>query len=176
MQYDPIGVIYGIAPWNFPYNQLLHATVSNILAGNTQIYKHASNVPLCAQAIEQLFIQAGFPQGVYNNIYSTTSQSEFIIAHPFVRGVNSTGGEYAGSVIGGLAGKYLKPSVLELGGNDAFLLLDHKDTDAMVAAAVSCRISNGGQRCNASKRFVITEQYYEDFCQKMAKYMSNLVI
>jgi succinate-semialdehyde dehydrogenase/glutarate-semialdehyde dehydrogenase len=176
IQYDPIGVIYGIAPWNFPYNQLLRAAVPNILAGNTQIYKHASNVPLCAQAIEQLFIEAGFPEGVYTNIYISSSQSEHIIAHPAIRWVNITGGEFAGSTIGALAGKYLKPSVLELWWNDAFILLDHKDTDAMVTAAVSCRISNGGQRCNSSKRFIILEQYYDDFCAKMATYMSNLVI
>jgi succinate-semialdehyde dehydrogenase/glutarate-semialdehyde dehydrogenase len=91
MQYDPIGIIYGIAPWNFPYNQLLRAAVPNILAGNTVIYKHASNVPLCAQAIGQLFIDAGFPEGVYTSIIISSSQSEHIIANPYVRGVNITG-------------------------------------------------------------------------------------
>jgi len=95
IQYDSLGVIYGIAPWNFPYNQLLRAAIPNILAGNTQIYKHASSVPLCAQAIEQLFLDAGFPVGVYTNLFSSASQSEYILAHPLVRGVNLTGGEYA---------------------------------------------------------------------------------
>ena len=176
IQYDPLGVIYGIAPWNFPFNQLLRAAVPNILAGNTVIYKHASNVPLCGQKIGELFAQAGFPEWVYTNIFISSSQSEQIIAHPAVAGVNLTGGEKAGSVIGSLAGKYLKPSVLELGGNDAFLVLDHADTDSMVAQAVACRISNGGQRCNSSKRFIVLEKYYDAFCTKMADYMSQLII
>lgn len=176
IQYDPIGVIYGIAPWNFPYNQLLRAAVPNILAGNTQVYKHASNVPLCAQAIEKLFIEAGFPVWVYTNLFISSSQSELIISHKAIKGVNLTGGERAGSVIWALAGKYLKPSVLELGGNDAFVVLDHADTNKMVALAVSCRISNGGQRCNASKRFIVLEQYYDSFVEKFAHYMSNLVV
>ncbi len=176
IQYDPIGVIYGIAPWNFPYNQLLRAAVPNILAGNTQVYKHASNVPLCAQAIEQLFIEAWFPSGVYTNLFISSSQSELVISHKAMKGINLTGGERAGSVVWALAGKYLKPSVLELGGNDAFVVLDHNDTDAMVTLAVSCRISNGGQRCNASKRFVVLEHYYDSFVEKMWTYMSNLII
>ena len=176
IQYDPLGVIYGIAPWNFPFNQLLRAAVPNILAGNTVIYKHASNVPLCGQKIGELFAQAGFPEWVYTNIFISSSQSEQIIAHPAVAGVNLTGGEKAGSVIGSLAGKYLKPSVLELGGNDAFLVLDHADTDSMVAQAVACRISNGGQRCNSSKRFIVLDKYYDAFCTKMADSMSKLVI
>ena len=176
IQYDPIGVIYGIAPWNFPYNQLLRAAVPNILAGNTQVYKHASNVPLCAQAIEQLFIEAWFPEWVYTNLFISSSQSELIISHKAIKGINLTGGERAGSIVWALAGKYLKPSVLELGGNDAFVVLDHNDTDAMVALAVSCRISNGGQRCNASKRFVVLEQYYDSFVEKMWAYMNNLII
>lgn len=176
IQYDPIGVIYGIAPWNFPYNQLLRAAVPNILAGNTQVYKHASNVPLCAQEIEKLFIEAGFPEWVYTNLFISSSQSELVISHKAIKGINLTGGERAGSIVWALAGKYLKPSVLELGGNDAFVVLDHKDTDAMVALAVSCRISNGGQRCNASKRFIVLEQYYDSFIEKMWIYMHNLIV
>lgn len=176
IQYDPIGVIYGIAPWNFPYNQLLRAAVPNILAGNTQLYKHASNVPVCGVAIQELFDKAWFPAGVYTNIIISSSQSEQIIAHPAVRGVNLTGGERAGSIIWSLAGKYLKPCVLELGGNDPFILLDHTDTDHMVAEAIAARISNAGQRCNSSKRFIILEQYYESFCTKMAEQMSQLIV
>lgn len=176
IQYDPIGVIYGIAPWNFPYNQLLRAAVPNILAWNTQVYKHASNVPLCAQAIEKLFIDAGFPQGIYTNLFISSSQSELIISHKAIKGVNLTWWERAGSIIWALAGKYIKPSVLELGGNDAFIVLDHKDTDSMVALAVSCRISNWGQRCNSSKRFVVLEQYYDQFVEKMWSYMNKLIV
>lgn len=174
--YDPLGVIYGIAPRNFPFNQVLRAAAANIFAGNTTVYKHASNVPLCAQAIEQLFVDAGFSQHIYTNIFIQSSQSEQIIAHPAVAWVNLTGWESAWSVIGSLAGKYLKPSVLELGGNDAFVLLDHSDTQAMAAAAVACRVSNGGQRCNASKRFIVLEAYYDAFVEAMAQSMEWLVL
>ena len=93
-----------------------------------------------------------------------------------MRGINLTGGERAGSIIGSLAGKYLKPCVLELGGNDPFILLDHIDTDHMVAEAIAARISNAGQRCNSSKRFIILEEHYETFCAKMAEQMSKLVV
>lgn len=167
IQYDPIGVIYWIAPWNFPFNQLLRAAVPNILAGNTVIYKHASNVPLCALAIEQLFKDAWFPEGVYTNVLITSWQSELVIAHPAVQWVNLTWSETAWSAIGALAGKYLKRSVLELGGNDPFIVLDHSDTDALVALATSCRINTAGQRCNSSKRFVVLEQYYDTFVEKL---------
>ena len=175
-QYDPLGVIYGIAPWNFPFNQLLRAAAANIIAGNTQLYKHASNVPLCAQAIQQLFDDAWFPKGVYTTLFIKSSQSELIIKHDAVQGVNLTGGERAGAAIGSLAWKYLKPSVLELWGNDAFVLLDHQDTDSMAAEAVACRISNGGQRCNASKRFIVLDEHYDAFVEAMSCYMDQLVL
>ena len=171
-RYDPLGVIYGVGPWNFPYNQVLRAAVPNILAGNTTIYKHASNVPMCAEQIEKFFLDAGFPEGVYQNIIISGSQSEHILAHKYVRAVNLTGSETAGSVVGALASKYLKPSVLELGGNDAFVLADHADTKAMVAEAVACRIWNGGQKCNSSKRFVVMEKHYDVFVEEMGKYMA----
>jgi len=172
--YDPLGVIYGVGPWNFPFNQILRAAVPNIMAGNTQVYKHASNVPMCAEQIEKWFLAAGFPVGVYQNLFIKSSQSELIMAHKHVRGVNLTGGEWAGSAIGALAGKYLKPSVLELGGNDAFVLADHGDTVQMAAEAVICRIANGGQKCNSSKRFIVMEEHYEVFVEEMWKYMDSL--
>lgn len=101
--YQPLGVLYGVAPWNFPYNQVLRAAVPNILAGNVQVYKHASNVPMCAAQIEKWFLEAGFPVGIYSNIFVSSSQSELIISHEHVRGVNLTGGERAGKVLGRLA-------------------------------------------------------------------------
>ncbi|MCD5380927.1 aldehyde dehydrogenase family protein [Candidatus Gracilibacteria bacterium] len=172
--YDPLGVIYGVGPWNFPYNQILRAAIPNILAGNTTVYKHASNVPFCGQQIEDFFRKAGFPEGIYTNIFISSSKSEQILANPLIKGVNLTGGEGAGKSIGSLAGKYLKPSVLELGGNDAFVLLDHKDTKQMVASATACRIANGGQKCNSSKRFIILEKHYDEFVEEMGEYMANL--
>jgi succinate-semialdehyde dehydrogenase / glutarate-semialdehyde dehydrogenase len=173
MQYDPLGVIYGIAPWNFPFNQLLRAAIPNILAGNTQLYKHASNVPLCLQAIQDLFDDAGFPDGVFVQLRCASHQSERIIAHPAVQWVNITGSEQAWSAIGALAWKYLKRSVLELGGNDAFIVLDYTRIDDIVQAAAQCRLSNGGQRCNASKRFIIQQQHYDVFVDAFGKYMAS---
>ena len=174
-QYDPLGVIFGVAPWNFPFYQVLKAAAANIIAGNTTIYKHSSNVPLCGQKLEDLFLEAGFPKWVYTNIYTSGSQSEHIISNPLIAWVNLTGGERAGSAVWALAGKYLKPSVLELWGNDAFVVLDHSDTPALVADAVACRINNGGQRCNGSKRFILLEQYYDEFVEQMWQYMSTQV-
>lgn len=174
IQHDPLGVIYGIWPWNFPFSQVLRAAIPNIIAGNTTIYKHASNVPMCAQAIEDLFKEAGFAKWMYTNIFISSNQSEYILAHPSVRWVNLTGSEKAGSAIGSLAGKYLKPSVLELGGNDAFIVLNHTDTKKLVIEATTSRISNGWQKCNSSKRFIVLEKYYDTFVKEMGKYMESL--
>ncbi len=174
--HDPLWVIYGVAPWNFPYNQVLRAAVPNILAGNTQVYKHASNVPMCAEQIEKWFHKAGFPQGVYNNICISSSSSEMILEHKHVRGMNLTGWEKAGRVLGALAGKNLKPSVLELGGNDAFIVLETSKLDEIVDWAIVWRMRNGWQACTASKRFIILEKYYEEFCEKFSQKMSELKI
>jgi len=172
--YDPLGVLFGVWPWNFPYNQILRAAVPNIMAGNTQVYKHASNVPKCAQQIEEFFRLAGFPEGIYTNLFMSSSQSELVISHKYIRWVNLTWGERAGSAVGSLAWKYLKPSVLELGGNDAFVLADHSDTKAMVAEATACRIANGWQKCNSSKRFIVMEKHYDEFVEEMWKYMASM--
>lgn len=172
--HDPLGVIFGIAPWNFPFNQLLRAAVPNMLAGNTQIYKHASNVPLCAQKIEDLFIASGFPKGIYTNVFMSSSLSEHVIWNPKIAGVNLTGWERAGSAVGSLAGKYIKPAVLELGGNDAFIVADTNNLDYIIDQAVLGRLRNGGQACNGSKRFVVLDKYYDEFCEKYAQKMSEV--
>lgn len=174
--YDPIGVIFWVAPWNFPFNQLLRAAVPNILAGNTQVYKHSSNVPLVAIKIEELFQKAGFPEWVYQNIFVSSSLSEDIIKHKYIAWVNLTGSEWAGSAVWALAGKYLKPSVLELWGNDAFLVLENSDMNQVIEYAVNGRIRNGWQACNSSKRFLIPEIFYSEFVEKYTNAMSELVI
>lgn len=174
--YDPIGVIFGVAPWNFPYNQVLRAAVPNIIAWNVQLYKHASNVPMCAHKLEELFHEAGFPSGIYTNVFMSASQSEVAIAHPFVKWVNLTGSEGAGKSIGALAGKYLKPSVLELGGNDAFIVLDVANIEALAKSAAGARCGNGGQRCNSSKRFIVLEKDYDRFVTAFAQEMGKLVL
>ncbi|PID86442.1 succinate-semialdehyde dehydrogenase [Candidatus Gracilibacteria bacterium] len=174
--YDPIGVIFGIAPWNSPFNQLLRAAVPNILAGNTQIYKHSSSVPMTAIKIQELFNKAGFPEGVYTNLFINPRLSEDIISNKLVAGVNLTGSEGAGSSVGALAGKYLKPCVLELGGNDAFLVLQDSDLEKITDLAVTGRIRNGGQACNSSKRFLVPEDKYDEFLNIYKQKMEALKI
>ncbi|MDD2891771.1 MAG: aldehyde dehydrogenase family protein [Candidatus Gracilibacteria bacterium] len=174
--YEPLGVLYCVTPWNFPFNQVIRSTIPNIIAGNTVLVKHASNVPQAAIALEAAFLKAGFPEGVYTNLLIPSSFSESIIANKAIVGVTLTGGDKAGRVIGSLAGKYLKPSVLELGGSDPFLVLDNARMDEIVKSAISGRMSNCGQKCNSSKRFIVLEKYYEEFCQKFAKGMSELVV
>ncbi len=174
--YDPLGVIYGVGPWNFPYNQVLRAAVPNIIAGNTTVYKHASNVPLCAFQIEEFFRKAGFPEGVYTNIFISSSQSEHIISNKNIRWVNLTGWEWAWKALWSLAWKYLKPSVLELGGNDPLLVLEHSDTQKMVALTQACRFNDVGQRCNSSKRFIVLEKHYDEFVAGMKSFVENLKI
>jgi len=174
--YDSIGVLFWVAPWNVPFNQLLRAALPNILAGNVQLYKHASNVPMCAAKIQELFDKAWFPKGVYTNMFVSSRYSEKIISDKRVVGVNLTGSEYAGSSVGSLAGKYLKPSVLELGGNDAFIVAETTDLDFVVSEAVNGRMRLGWQGCNNSKRFVVLEKDYDEFCTKFAEKMSSLKI
>ncbi len=174
--YDSIWVIFWVAPWNFPFNQLLRAAVPNILAGNTQIYKHSSNVPMIAVKIEELFKKAWFPEWVYTNVFVSSSLSEHIIANKYIAGVNLTGSETAGSAVWALAWKYLKRSVLELGGNDAFLVLENSDIEKVVELAVNGRTRNGWQACNASKRFLVPESMYETFLEKYREAFENLVV
>jgi succinate-semialdehyde dehydrogenase/glutarate-semialdehyde dehydrogenase len=169
--YDPIGVLYGVAPWNFPFNQVLRAAIPNILAGNTVVYKHASNVPMAWVMIEKLFLEAGFPVWVYQNIIISSRESEYILSRDEVKGMNLTGWEFAGQVLWSLAGKNLKPSVLELGWNDAFIVCDSEDLDAVALAAVKARNSNWGQKCNSSKRIIVTQNNYEEFKTHFVKHM-----
>ncbi|MCP4523648.1 MAG: aldehyde dehydrogenase family protein [Candidatus Gracilibacteria bacterium] len=172
--YDPLGVIFGIAPWNFPFNQVLRAAIPNILAGNTVIYKHASNVPLSAQKIEDLFLEAGFPEGIYQNIFVSSSMTEYILSRKEIKGVNLTGGERAGKAVGSLAGMNLKPAVLELGGNDAFIIGDSTDLAGVAKQAAKARIANAGQKCNSSKRFIVTEKNYAEFKKYFVEAMSHI--
>lgn len=164
--YQPKGVIFSVMPWNYPFNQVLRSAIPNIMAGNVVLMKHASNVPQVAEKIEQLFEQAGFPKGVYTNLFLPHEFTEKIIAHPLVVGANVTGSDAVGRQIGTLAGKYLKPSILELGGNDPFIVLETTDLDAIVKQAIKGRFSNYGQKCNSSKRFIVIESMYDAFCEK----------
>ena len=171
--YEPLWVLYWVAPWNFPFNQVLRAAIPNILAWNTVIYKHASNVPMAWEMIEKLFLEAWFPVGVYQNIFISSRESEYILWREEIKGVNLTGWEFAWQTLWSLAWKNLKPAVLELGGNDAFIVCDSNDLDWVALAAVKARNSNWGQKCNSSKRIIVTKDNYEEFKTHFVKHMEN---
>ena len=158
-----LGPLLGIMPWNFPYYQVARFAGPNLVLGNTILLKHAGQCPESAAAIEQIFHDAGFPAGAYENIYASNEQIADLIADPRLVGVSLTGSERAGAAVAEVAGRNLKKVVLELGGSDPFILLSTDDLDAAVEAAVSGRIDNNGQACNAAKRFVIIGDLYDDF-------------
>ena len=161
-----LGVLLGIMPWNYPYYQVARFAGPNLVIGNTILLKHAPQCPESAEAMEQMFHDAGFPDGAYVNIYASNEQIEWVIADPRVRGVSLTGSERAGAAVAATAGKNLKKVVLELGGSDPFILLATDDLDAAVESAVGARLENTGQACNAAKRFIVADDLYEPFMEK----------
>ena len=161
-----LGVLLGIMPWNFPYYQVARFAAPNLIIGNTILLKHAPQCPQSAEAMARIFAEAGFPEGAYENVYASNQQIEWVIADPRVRGVSVTGSERAGAAVAEIAGRHLKKVVLELGGSDPFILLGTDDLDKTVEAAVSARIDNAGQSCNAAKRFIVTDELYEPFLEK----------
>jgi succinate-semialdehyde dehydrogenase/glutarate-semialdehyde dehydrogenase len=160
------GPLLGIMPWNYPYYQVARFAGPNLVIGNPILLKHAPQCPESAEAIEQIFIEAGFPKDAYVNIYATNEQIEWVIADPRVRAVSLTGSERAGAAVAEIAGRNLKKVVLELGGSDPFLLLGTDDIDSAVESAVAGRLENTGQACNAAKRFIVVDELYEPFLEK----------
>ncbi len=160
---DPIGTILAIMPWNFPFWQVFRFAAPAIMAGNTGLLKHATNVFGCAKLIAELFEKAGFPAGVMQNIYVDHDQIEKIVAHDSIAAVSLTGSERAGRAVASLAGRYLKKSVLELGGNNAFIVLPDADLEQAVKIGVTARMLNAGQSCIAAKRFILVDEIYDDF-------------
>ncbi len=165
----PVGVLLGIMPWNYPYYQVARFAGPNLALGNTIVLKHAPQCPESAEAIQQIFDDAGFPAGAYVNVYATNEQIADAIADPRVQGVSLTGSERAGAAVAEIAGRNLKKVVLELGGSDPFILLSTNDLDATVEAAVAGRFENTGQACNAAKRFIVASDLYDDFVERFTK-------
>ena len=163
---SPYGVLVGIMPWNYPYYQVARFAGPNLCAGNTIILKHAPQCPESAAAIQRIFDDAGFPPGAYVNVYATNEQVGDLIADPRVAGVSLTGSERAGAAVAEIAGRHLKKVVLELGGSDPFILLSTDDLDATVGDAVTARLDNTGQACNAAKRFIVATELYGPFVEK----------
>jgi succinate-semialdehyde dehydrogenase/glutarate-semialdehyde dehydrogenase len=170
---SPFGVLLGIMPWNFPYYQVARFAGPNLVIGNTILLKHAPQCPESAEAMQQMFDDAGFPEGAYENIYATNEQIEWVIADPRVHGVSVTGSERAGSAVASIAGKHLKKVVLELGGSDPFILLGTDDLDEAVTAAAEARLDNTGQSCNAAKRFIVVDELYDDFLEKFKEQLGG---
>lgn len=172
--FEPLGVILAIMPWNFPFWQVLRFVVPNLLLGNTVILKHASNVLGSAANIESAFLEAGFPAGVFQSVNLKSSSVETLISDPLVKGVTLTGSGPAGASVASLAGKYLKKSVLELGGSDPFVVLNDADLDAAAATAVKSRFQNTGQTCIAAKRWIVEKDIYDAFREKVLQGVAQL--
>jgi succinate-semialdehyde dehydrogenase/glutarate-semialdehyde dehydrogenase len=167
-----IGVVVGIMPWNFPYYQVARFAGPNLVVGNTILLKHAPQCPESAEAIQRMYDDAGFPAGAYTNVYATNAQVADVIADPRVQGVSVTGSERAGAAVAEIAGRNLKKVVLELGGSDPFILLSTDDLDGVVESAAAARLDNAGQSCNAAKRFIVVDDLYEPFVEKLTAALS----
>ena len=163
---SPIGVLFGVEPWNYPYYQIARFAAPNLMAGNVVMVKQASSVPQCALAFEQLMLDAGSPNGAYTNLFASKEQVAQVIGDTRIRAVALTGSEAAGAVVAAQAGKQLKKTTLELGGSDAFIVLEDADMDKAVKHAVSGRMGNSGQACTASKRIIVVEALANSFLDR----------
>jgi succinate-semialdehyde dehydrogenase / glutarate-semialdehyde dehydrogenase len=163
---SPIGVLFGVEPWNYPYYQIARFAAPNLMAGNVVMVKHASSVPQCALAFERLMEEAGAPAGAYTNLFISKDQVAQVIDDARIRGVALTGSEAAGAVVAARAGQNLKKTTMELGGSDAFIVLEDADLDKAVKHAISGRMSNSGQACTASKRFIVVDALADRFLEK----------
>ena len=176
VSFEPLGVILGVMPWNFPFWQVFRFAVPTILAGNSVLVKHAPNVQASAVAIEKIFHDCGIPKYVFRILMIDVDIIPEIIANKHVKAVSLTGSEYAGSKVGECAGKYLKKAVLELGGSDPFIVLDDANLSRCVEAAVKGRMLNNGQSCIAAKRFIVHKKIYDEFIINLKKAIDTLVI
>lgn len=167
--YQPIGVIYGMQPWNFPAYQVFRYTIANLMAGNSILLKHASNVTGSGLLIEKIFHESELPNDLFRTILIDHDQSEALIGHDKVRGVTLTGSDGAGSIVGQQAAKAIKKVVLELGSNDAFIVLEDADVELAVEICTQARLINNGETCVAAKRFIVVDSLYDDFRERIVK-------
>jgi len=172
--YQPIGVILGIQPWNFPLYQVIRYSACNIMAGNTTVLKHASNVFGMAQKIEQLYLEAGLPEGVFQSLLLDGAGASKLVEHPKVRGVTFTGSDNTGKKIAEAAGKVVKKTVLELGSNDAYVVLSDADIELAVKTCVQGRVVNNGETCVSAKRFVVAADVYDEFRDQFVAQMAAI--
>lgn len=175
VEFEPIGVLVAIEPWNFPFYQLARIVGPNLAAGNPILMKHAPGVPQCALAFEKILTDAGAPDGAYTNLFLSNEQVAKLIEDPRVQGVALTGSERAGEAVAAQTGKHLKKSVMELGGNDAFIVLEDFDLKLAAKLAVQGRMINAGQACAASKRFIAVEPVADEFLAEVIRLLSAYV-
>ncbi len=174
VQFDPLGVVLAIMPWNFPMWQVFRFAAPALMAGNTGILKHASNVPQTALAIEEIFKEAGFPENVFRTLLIGPKLVDDVIKNPKIKAATLTGSEYAGSKVAETAGKELKKTVMELGGSDPFIIFADADLESAVKTAVTARLLNNGQSCIAAKRFIVVEEIAEEFESKFTEKMNEV--
>lgn len=174
--YHPLGAILAVMPWNFPFWQVFRFAAPALMAGNVGLLKHASNVPQCAIALEEIFTQGGFPPGAFQTLLVGADKVAQIVADDRVKAATLTGSEPAGASLASIAGKHIKKTVLELGGTDPFIVLESADLDAAVATAVTARVQNNGQSCIAAKRFIVVEAIADRFQNALVEKYRQLSI
>lgn len=171
VQFDPLGIVLAVMPWNFPFWQVFRFAAPALMAGNVGILKHASNVPQTALIIEEIFREAGFPKNVFRTLLIGPKLVDEVIKNPKVKAATLTGSEYAGSKVAEMSGKMLKKTVMELGGSDPYIIFADADIDDAVNTAVTARLLNNGQSCIAAKRFIVVEDIADEFEKKFVEKM-----
>ena len=174
--HDPLGPVLAVMPWNFPFWQVIRFAAPYLTAGNVGLLKHASNVPGCAKALEDVFREAGYPEGVFQTLLIGSGEVDDVLADDRVRAATLTGSGPAGRAVAETAGKHLKKTVLELGGSDPFVVLADADLDAAVEKGVQARTQNGGQSCIAAKRFIVHEDVYDEFLDRFVDAFESLTV